>query len=224
MDDRDFNHILRETFECGLPFRLYIKREMIHPRAAHRLSRRGIVFFYSSYAVCAEHFASLPENEERQGVYFSGELAKPYHTDRKRLLSALMELPGLKPYLHIPLERQSVEHYFDGLRSSLVGLDLPAGGKITPRRYEVPACGAVLLTTNRVDWLTDDPLQAGVAAYAPPNEEGICMRLQELLADPPACRRLGDAGRRFVLEHHTTTRRAEALCSVLENCFHLRMM
>jgi len=216
-DDRDFGQVLHETFDGGIPFRLYLKRERIFPKALHVLRRRGVQFMYLSYAVCREHFEPCDEQLERTGVFFNGETAAPFYQTRRQFIQALQSCAAIAPQLIIPEQRQTASDYLKALRSSLVGLDLPAGGTITPRRYEVPASGALLITVNRADWLPDDLGSAGKVVQTTRTAQDLCRAVEAALADREICRRRGQEGRAWVLRHHTTCQRAAALVRKIES-------
>jgi len=90
-------------------------------------------------------------------------------------------------------------------------------GAVNQRVFDVPAAGAFLLTDSRSQLERMFEPGREVAVYASPDE--VPELLARYLADAPARRRIGQAGRARVLAEHTYAHRLAALLAAFDEHF-----
>ncbi len=120
---------------------------------------------------------------------------------------------GPKPRPGRTLRMAHNARYYELLHQSAISLSLAGAGFDTARFWEILGAGALLLSP-KVPILMPDPLQPDEHYVAFESEDELVERLMFLKDHPEEIRRIRQAARAHVLQHHTT--RARALY-ILEN-------
>lgn len=90
-------------------------------------------------------------------------------------------------------------------------------GAVNQRVFDVPCCGAFLLTDDRMG--LEDLFEPGTEVIAYRTKDEIPELLERYLADPQARQRIADAGRRRVLAEHTYDHRMASLIEHMRATF-----
>jgi len=89
---------------------------------------------------------------------------------------------------------------------------------VNMRYFEAIGVGAVLLTDHANDNGAEELFTVGEHFLEYRDEDSLISLIRQLSEDPERCRRIGEAGRRHVLESHTYIHRASSLVARVETC------
>lgn len=133
----------------------------------------------------------------------------------ERTLSASFLFTGQVPYSEVPL--------YIGATDLCVAPFLADRGDASPLKlFDYLACGRPVVASN-IHPLHDLLSRAqGIASVPPEEPEMLAKEIIRLLEDQEAARRLGENGRRWVLEAHSWRAAAERLLQVCEEVCHGR--
>ncbi|MGE4553694.1 MAG: glycosyltransferase [Desulfovibrionaceae bacterium] len=107
--------------------------------------------------------------------------------------------------------------FYPGVDVNFNATSLQMKGAVNQRVFDVPACGAFLLTDRRRQM--DELFEPGVEMAVYDDPDHIVPLVERYLADAPARTALAQAGRRRVLAEHTYDHRLARLIETMRQCF-----
>ncbi|MBX3179054.1 MAG: glycosyltransferase family 1 protein [Candidatus Hydrogenedentes bacterium] len=156
------------------------------------------------FAYADDRIPDLPEEDQRDGVFFAGKLIGG---TRRLMLSWLNTFIEVQGGWGTPFTQ---EEYAALLREQAIGLCLFGNGFDTVRYWELPAHG-VLLLAERSPLVIPHDFEDGRQAVFFDHAGELKEKLAHYLAHPDEALAIAQAGHAHLREHHTATARARQL-------------
>jgi len=204
----------------AIDFALILKRELwknTYPSPEFDFEGTKVIGFpFSAVSTSIVRAISTVEKEKELEISF---LAGRTCDERQHVADALRD-SGFDSYVAIapddrnsPVTLKCWEHYIATMRDSKIAVSVRGFGLDTVRFWESPLCTLMLTDLPELHYV--NPLVDGVHCVRFSGAHDCVVKARDLLEDEERRRTIFDAGRRFVMEHHTNHARAQYLIHTL---------